>query len=135
MIPEDRPDRAAGQLGTTFGIGVLLTLLLFASHLLLDLWLTSSIIGVARDAAVAVASSDASHRPGAAERAVRVARLALGDMAEEVELSFEPDPDGRSVILHVRAPRVTMLPPGVSDVVGAEGLDRRIVVPFEDPGR
>lgn len=133
MTDPRRAERAAGQLSTTFGVGVFLTLLMFASHLLLDLWLTSSVLGVARDAAVEVATSEPTDRSAARVRALDTARLALGGMAEDVEMTFEADPAGSAVVLRVRAPSITLLPPGLAPVIGSRGLDRRVVVPVEDP--
>lgn len=123
----------SGQLGTTFGVGVFLTLLLFASHLLLDLWLTSAVMGVGRDAALAVATAETTQRDATQNRAIELAHQALGRMANDVTFSFEPDPQRRSVILRVQAPEITLLPPGLTEVVGTDGLDRRIVIPIEEP--
>ncbi len=116
------------MLSTTFGIGVVLTLLYFAAHLLLNLWLISLVDDVATDAAVTVAripeGEDVSHAEAVA---LARARRSLGRLGDEVHLVFEPAGDD-TVVLHVRAPELRLLPAGVADPLGVDGIDRRVVV-------
>ncbi len=121
------------MIGTTFGVGVLLTLLFFASHILLNLWTISTVDAVAHDAALEVAL----RRPGAdralAEtRALSRARAALGHYSRQVDFAFEQRSDG-AVALHVRAPGLRLLPALAAEPLGIEGLDRTIVVHEEPP--
>lgn len=128
-----RPERGAGVLSTTFGIGVFLLLLFATSHLLLNLWVTSTVESVTTDAATRVALSGAApDRLGAVEaRAIADARADLGGYGREVRLDFEADPTGRSVILHVRAPAIRLVPKLLGNDLGMGGIDRRIVVTRE----
>ena len=130
MRTRRREDRGSGVLGTTFGVGVFLVLLLFASHLLLNLWLIAGVDGIARDAAISVATSGAgpSTTQAAESLALQRAREALGGYADRVELEFEEDPTGRAVVLHVVAPELSLLPPLAARFAGATGVDRRIVI-------
>lgn len=116
------------MLSTTFGIGVVLTLLYFAAHLLLNLWLISVVDDVATDAAVTVARIPEGEDVSQAEAvALGRARASLGRLGGEVDLVFEPAGDD-TVVLHVRAPELRLLPAGVADPLGVDGIDRRVVV-------
>jgi hypothetical protein len=125
-----RDERAAGALSTVFGIGVFLVLLTTAAHLLLDLWISTSIDAVAHDAATDVATSGAADGELAAVEAQALTRAsdALGDWSAGVDLAFEAQPGSDDVVLHVRAADVRYLPGGLADLFGLHGLDRRIVV-------
>lgn len=117
-------------------MGVFLLLLLMCAHVLLNLWLTTSIDAVAHDAAVDVATAatgDRSANGGAEQRALHRAREALGGYAREVELSFEGSDDER-VVLHVTAPGIRLLPGPMADALGVGGIDRRITV-VREPAR
>lgn len=116
------------MLSTTFGIGVVLTLLYFAAHLLLNLWLISLVDDVATDAAVSVARIPQGEDATRAEAvALARARTGLGRLGGQVDLVFEPSGDD-TVVLHVRAPELRLLPSGVADPLGVDGIDRRVVV-------
>ncbi len=117
---------------TVFGVGVFLTLLLFASHLLINLWLTSSIEAVAHDAATDVAVSGAAEQPAVRARAVSRARQALGAYGDRVDFVFEPSAP-TEVRLRVTAPFVRLLPPLVADVFSPDGLNSLQVVTVEQP--
>ena len=127
-------ERGTGALSSVFGVGVFLVLLMFCSHVLLNLWLTTSIDAVAHDAATDVATSGATDdQLGTVEReAVTRAREALGAYGNRVAMTFEPGGPDR-VVLHVSAPEITLLPQAVADLAGLSGLDRRIVVGREAP--
>jgi len=122
-------DRGSGSLSTVFGVTVFLVLLMFCSHVLLNLWLTSSIDAVAHDAATDVATSgaDDDELPGVRADAIDRAREALGGYGDDVELVFEASPPDR-VVLRVTAPGISLLPRAVADVTGLGGLDRRLTV-------
>ena len=128
-----RSERGAGVLSTTFGIGVFLLLLFAASHLLLNLWVTSTVESVSTDAAtrVALSGAGADRLDAVQARAIADARSDLGGYGSEVQLDFEPDPTGRSVILHVRAPAIRLVPRLLGSDLGMGGIDRRIVVARE----
>lgn len=121
-------ERGSGTLSTVFGVTVFLVLLMFCAHLLLNLWVMSSVDAVAHDAAMDVATSGAD---GAAlaeveQRAIERAREDLGGYGDRIGLTFESDAE--RVVLRVVAPEITLLPRAVADVTGLGGLDRRIVV-------
>ena len=130
-----REERGSGTLSTVFGVMVFLTLMMFASHLLLNLWLMSAVDGVAHDAATDVATSGADDAALAQvqQQAITEARTALGAYGTRVRFEFEPDATGRAVTLHVVAPELSLLPSLAGDLVGESGLDRRITVVRELP--
>jgi hypothetical protein len=127
-------ERGSGVIGTTFGVGVFLVLLMFSAHLLLNLWVTSTVEATAHDAALDVALSGAlpGRRRAVEDAAIARARASLGRYADRVDLEFEPAGPHR-VALRVRAPEVRLLPPIAADVFRLGGLDRRIVVEDEAP--
>jgi hypothetical protein len=131
--PGIRSDAGSGVLGTTFGVGVFLVLLMFAAHLLLNLWITSTVEAAAHDAALDVALSGATGpaRQAAEDRALDGARASLGRYGDRVRFEFVPA-GPHEVALHVTAPEVRLLPPVAAAVFGLGGLDRRIVVDSED---
>jgi len=112
---------------------VFLLLLFAASHLLLNLWVTSTVESVSTDAAtrVALSGAGADRLDAVQARAIADARSDLGGYGSEVQLDFEPDPTGRSVILHVRAPAIRLVPRLLGSDLGMGGIDRRIVVARE----
>lgn len=131
-----RGERGSGALSAIFGVSVFLTLLMFCSHVLLNLWLTSSIDAVAHDAASDVATSGAPDDalPAVEERAIERAREALGAYGERTTMEFDHTTPDR-VVLHVTAPEIMLLPRALSDVAGLGGYDRRVVVHREEVAR
>ena len=126
-------ERGSGVLSTTFGVGVFLLLLLFSAHVLLNLWLRSSIDSVAFDAATAVATSGVGPEqlPQVQQQALTRAHEALGGYSAEVTLEFETSqPD--EVALRVAAPGINLLPPLVASAAGLSGFEHRIVMPREE---
>ena len=107
---------------------MVLTLLYFAAHLLLNLWLISVVDDVATDAAISVARIPEGDDVTRAE-AVAIARAkgSLGRLASEVDLVFEAAGDD-TVVLRVQAPELRLLPAGVADPLGVGGIDRRVVI-------
>lgn len=122
-------DSGTGVLATTFGITIFLTLLMAASHVLLNLWVISSVDAVAYDAATDVATSGASDAEMSAATRVAIdrARQALGGYGDDVELSFSEVSDTR-VVLDIRAPQLSLFPPGVARFFDPDGVTRRIIV-------
>ena len=59
-VPGRFGERGSGVLSTTFGVTVFVALLMFAAHVLLNLWVISSVDAVAFDAATDVATSGTS---------------------------------------------------------------------------
>ncbi|MFN8050552.1 MAG: hypothetical protein U0Q22_03880 [Acidimicrobiales bacterium] len=129
-----RPDRGSGALSTTFGMAVFLMSLMFCSHVLLNLWLVSSVDAVAHDAATDVATSGATdgELAGVEREASARARSELGAIGDRVGLEFE-DGGPDEIVLHVTAPELDLLPPFVAALAGRHGIDRRIVVEREEP--
>lgn len=135
MNPErPRGDRATGVLSTTFGIGVFLALLGFSAHLLLNLFVISTVDDVAQSAATEVAVSGAGPETIAMveARALSNARVQLGAWAAKVDLTFEHDPTEQTVILHVTSAQLRLLPRFAGVDPGPPSLDRRIVVHREN---
>jgi len=112
---------------------VFLVLLYFATYVLLNLWLTSTVDASAHDAAIDVATSDpaAFTRVEAEVDAVARARASLGSYGSKVTFTFEPSGPGE-IVLHVQAPSLRVAPPLVADALDIGGLDRRIVVHLEN---
>lgn len=128
-------ERGSGTLGATFGVSVVLSLLMLSSHLLLNLWVRSGIDAVAHDAAADVATSGASDAelPAVRRRALERASDALGGYRDRVDLRFEPDPSGATIRLRVVAPGLRLLPGWVAAIAGDDGIDRTITVEREIP--
>lgn len=125
-------ERGSGVFSAIFGVTVVLVLLTFTAHVLLNLWAMSVVDSVAFDAATEVATADRGRAGPALEaRVIERARESLGRYGRTVQMEFEPDASGRSVILHVQAPPLNLLPRAASSVVGLGGIDRRIVVERE----
>lgn len=119
------------MLGTTFGVGVAVLLLFLASHVLLNLWITSTVMGVAQDAAMDLAIAPDPGDPMVEDRVMRRARTSLGPYGDQVHLEVEHG-DPTVVAIRVRAPEVRLLPEPFADALGLGPLDRRLVVARED---
>jgi hypothetical protein len=124
------------MLSTTFGVAVFVSLLGLCAHLLLDLWIRSTVEDVAATAAARVATSEATddHLPAVQAEALARARHELGNWARRVHLEFQPDPSGRTVRLHVRSERAALVPIATSALPLPDPLDMVIVRRRELPG-
>lgn len=100
-----RSERGSGLLSQAFGVVFFLAFTIFATHTLVNLWAHTAVMAVADDTARRVAESPHADDNMAAVQAVELMRAdrLLGAHRSNVSLTFEPDPLGRSVILHVRA--------------------------------
>lgn len=123
-----RGEDGSGLVSTTFGIAAIVAMLGLAANVALGLWTRSTVDAVAYDAARRVASTPADVDPvDAAERAVARARSSLGRHGAETSFVFEQlGPD--QVVLHVRAPGVSLLPRLVDGGPTVGDIDRRVVV-------
>lgn len=119
------------MLGTSFGVGIAVLLLFFAAHILLNLWLTSSVMGVAQDAAMDLAMATDPTDPATEHRVLGRASAALGAYGARVQLEVEHPEEG-VVAVRVRAPELRLLPAPFADLVDLGALDRRVVVARED---
>jgi hypothetical protein len=110
------------------GLGIVMALVGLAANVALGLWTRSTVDAVAYDAARRVASTPAGDDPSVrAREATAEARRLLGPYGREVDLDFETlGPP--SVVLHVRAPGVALLPRMLHDGPVVGGIDRRIAV-------
>ena len=136
MTTMGRAERGTGLLGTTIGLAAVVAMLGFAANVALGLWARSTIDSIAYDAARSVATapgtgttdaSALSARSRAEGEAITSATQLLGPIGNAVQMQFESgDPDW--VVLHVRAPGVSLLPRviGGGPVVGS--TDRRIMI-------
>ena len=124
-------ESGSGVISTTFGVGTFLVMLIFASHVLLNVWVISSVDSVAHDAVTDVATSGASYDTRAAveARAATRARPALGEYGGDVDFEFRSTP--QEVVLVVTAPELALLPPHLAKAVGLDGFTRTLVVRWE----
>ena len=129
-------DRASGLLSTSFGVMVVLSLLAFSTHVLVNLWVRSTVQAEAQEAAIAVATSNLpdNELAAVAEAAIAEARSDLGQWGERVSMEFERDPSGDTVRLRVRAETLRLLPAVGRVDPGPGPLDTTIVVRRERPG-
>jgi hypothetical protein len=138
------PERGSGLLSTTIGVAVMIAMLGFAANVTLGLWTRSTVDAIAYDAARDLATSvdamsdemgdDPTARLHAERAAAAHVRASLGRVGRDVEVTFEHTVADDVVILHVRAPGVSLLPRmiGGGPIVGR--LDRRIVIRREADG-
>jgi hypothetical protein len=119
-------ERGAGLFSTAMGIAFFVGFLMLATHLLVNLWARSTVMHVAQDAARAVASRP-DDPASAADEALGEAYERLGRHGEEVRFSFESDPSGNAVILHVQAEPVGLI---AASPIGR--IDERIVIRWEN---
>ena len=127
-------EEGAGLLGTLLGVTVFLTLLLFAVHVVVNLYGASTVTAVAFDAAREVAGADGG--PGAERVAEARARALLGRAGrpDVLRLSWaypSTDGDGQPdvVELRVQAESPSAFLPGVP--LPLSSVDRTIRVRLE----
>lgn len=129
-----RGERGSGALSTTFGLGVVLLLMVFSSHVLLNLWLQSSIHAVAVDAATQVAVTPVmspSEQAAAEREALDSATANLGNYADSITLEFIDSSGAEDVVLRVSGEGFDLLPGGAR--LGIGQLDHEIRVAREIP--
>lgn len=100
-----------------------LAFLVFAIHVTVNLWVRSTIMSVAEDAAYRIATSP----PGSEGHVIARARGMLGAHAEKVRLSVESNASAPRVVVHVTAE-----PLGILRNSGIGEIDERIIVRTED---
>jgi hypothetical protein len=110
------------------GVAVFLWLLLLASHVLLGLWVTSTVDAAARDAATRVALSQDADAPSVRRAAIVRARDQLGSIGSRTVFEFEDSPRDDSVLLHVHAPGIGLVPALGRLIPSLSAVDARIVV-------
>ena len=103
--PDNRAENGTGLIGSLVGVTVFLTLLLFAVHLVLNLYATTVVTAVAFDAARVVAGSDGGREAEVAAK--RQARAVLGRYEDEGDLDFgwryvSTDGDGVPDVVELR---------------------------------
>lgn len=122
-------------MGAVAGVIVFLAFLLFAVHLVISLYATTTVTSSAYDAARAVASADIDHDdPAAIAAAQRQAELDmranLGDYAERVEPFDWSGTDGDVVRLRIRADNPSFLIYATGGL-GYDTIDRTVSVRVE----
>ena len=129
-------ESGAGLLGTLLGVTTFLVLLLFAVHVVVNLYAASTVTAVAFDAAREVAGADGGR--GAERVAEARARRVLGRAGQPDVLQLawaypSTDGDGQPdlVELHVRAESPSRFLPGVA--LPLSSVDRTIRVRLERP--
>ena len=126
----------SGLLGTLLGVSAFLTLLLFAVHVVVNLYAASTVTAVAFDAAREVAGADGGPDVERAAEARARALLGRSGAPDVLHLSWAyPSTDGDAhpdlVELRVRAESPSGLLPGVS--LPLSSVDRTILVRLERP--
>ncbi|CCM65753.1 MULTISPECIES: hypothetical protein [Candidatus Neomicrothrix] len=103
-----------------------LAFMLLATHVLVNLWVSSLVDHVAWDTARRAASDPRyASEPGQVQaEGLSWARSRLGGHADQVQLSFVGDPGGASVVLRVRSRPATIL--GAASGLG--GVHEDVVV-------
>jgi hypothetical protein len=129
-------ETGAGLLGTLLGVTAFLVVLLFAVHVVVNLYAASTVTAVAFDAAREVAGADGGADAEQAAEARARAVLGRAGEPEVLQLSWAyPSTDGDGapdvVELRVRAESPSSLLPGMSMPVSS--LDRTIRVRLERP--
>ena len=130
-----RPDAGQGLVGAVAGVVVFLAFLLFAVHLVISLYATSTVTSNAYDAARAVAAADIDHGDAAAVAAAQRqaeldVRANLGDYAERVEPFDWSGTDGDVVRLRIRADNPSFLIYATGGL-GLDAIDRTVTVRVE----
>jgi hypothetical protein len=123
-----RSDRASGVISTTMGVAVFLSLLLLAAHVLLNLWVTSTVDAAARDAATRVALSDDADATSVRQAAIERARGQLGAIGSQTTFEFDDTPRDDSVVLRVHAPGIGLVPALGRLIPSLSSVDTRVVV-------
>lgn len=114
---------------------MVLALLLFSAHVLLNLWARSTVHAVAVDAALTVATSGArtpAERTRAERNAIDAARRQLGSYATTMSMEFDPSPPGGDVVLQVRGPGLSVVPGAAT--LGIGPIDLAVRMPSEPLG-
>ncbi len=128
-----RDERGSGLLSSVFGVACVAVLLGFSVNICLGLWTRSTVDALAYDAARDVATTPAGPaRAREATAAVRRATDEMGTYGQRVSMEVE-SLDGEVVVLHVRAPGISLLPAMIEGGPTVGSLDRRIVVRNEAP--
>ncbi len=125
MRPMAAGEHGTGLVSTIGGVTVFLAFLLLATQVLLGLHTTSAVTGVAYDGARDVAASDPSGFPAATAEAEASMRSLLGHLDVDFDWSAST---ADAVVLHVRAATPRVLPLSWDGPVGADVVDRTIVV-------
>jgi hypothetical protein len=110
------------------GIAVFLSLLLLAAHVLLNLWVASTVGTAARHAARTVAFAEVGSEGSARQLAVARARRELGRFGADATFDFENSSDPSSVTLRVRVTGLRLVP-GLDQLIPTlTRVDERVVV-------
>ena len=113
------------MLGVTLGIGVVLTLLLTAAHLLTHLYATSVVTAAGYDAAVE-AAAHGGNVPAAEARA----RQTLGGLAERTTFDWSASNEDE-VVLRVHLTRPALVPARYATTLGLDEIERELRVRVE----
>lgn len=120
-------EAGAGLVSSLAGVMVFLAFLLFASQLLVHLFATSYVNAAAFDAA-RLASGAADVSAGAAEAHGRGVLGSFGDRAR-----FEVARGDEQVVVRVRTRSPALLPRVFGRIMGAEEIDRTVILRREQP--
>jgi hypothetical protein len=115
------------------GVAVFVSFLLLAAHVLLNLWVTSTVSAAARDAATRVALSEHGDASTTRAAAIERARAQLGGLGRRASFRFEDEPADDSVELHVHAPGVGIVPALGRLIPSLSSVDVRVLVRKERP--
>lgn len=118
-------ERGSGLLGATLGIGIVMSLLLTAAHLLLHLYATSVVTAAGYDAAV-----EAAGRGGDVAAAEATAMASLGALAERTGFDWSAStPD--EVVLRLEATSPGLVPARFARTLGLTAVEREFRVRVE----
>lgn len=129
--PGLRQERGNGLLSSAIGLAIVVALIGFAVNVTLGLWTRTTVDSVAYDAARRVATADASDPADAAAievAAIADARRLLGDYGSKVQMEFVHGGDPDKVVLHIRAPGVSLLPKLIRGGPIVAEIDRQLVI-------
>lgn len=124
--PEVGGEEGTGLIASVVGLAVFLSLLLFATQILFDLYARSAVTAAAFDAARIVAGSDAGATPASEAAAENGARATLGAYGRDAAFTWDVTAD--QVALSVRVHDRSVLPAGLGRPLGLDQVDRTVVV-------
>ena len=123
-----------GLIGTSAGVAAFIMLMLFAVHLTVYLYATSTINAAGYDSARMVAARGVDHSSTASvaearSRAEERFRELVGEAARDATFTWSPDGDVVVLRVTVRGPR--LLPATIRDTTGLTEIDRTFRVRVE----
>lgn len=123
-----RNERGSGLLGTSLGVVVFLSLVMFSTQVLLGLWRRSVVTAVATDAAADIARLPSSAASSQRRAVLDDAKASLGPTGDAMTLDEISAPTDDLVRLRVVTPPMSSLPGPLARLTGVGVVDRVISV-------